>query len=381
MNALYKFLQDKRGAVGVLMALTLIIVLGCVAFAVDVGRLRAKRGYLQKAADISALAGGHGLVAYGTELDLVTAEVVSYGHSNLQSDDVPISALQSSDVSYYLDGTPSEVDPNQVEVSIHRSTDRGNALPTIFGPFLNMDEFDVTATSRVQVSTTCSSKCLKPFVSPDKFTFTDLDGDGALTISNEAEMATIVVQGYSDGDLGTQVTLKFGNPQDTIAPGQFNAVDLPPVNKATPVPGGAAFRENIAGCTGSNSDVAVEIGDELRLEPGNMIGPTKQGLSDLIAQDPDAYWNASESRIANSSYADPITSPRVALIAFYDPTRPPQSGRNTVFVNYIAAVFVEGVEGQDITGRFIRALAVDPDPGAGGDCLIYVLNFIRDSSR
>ena len=26
-------------------------------------------------------------------------------------------------------------------------------------------------------------------------------------------------------------------------------------------------------------------------EPGNMVGPTTQGIDDLIAQDPDAYWD------------------------------------------------------------------------------------------
>ncbi|MEZ6852816.1 pilus assembly protein TadG-related protein [Halodesulfovibrio aestuarii] len=382
MRALYKLIRNERGAVGVIMALTLVVVIGFVAFGVDVGNLRAKRGFLQKAADIAALAGGHGLIEFGTDLDLVTQEAVSYGRANLKTDDVPASALQDTDVSYYLNGAPNTETPNQVEVVISRTTGRGNPLPTFFGPVLNVDDFDVTATSRVQVGTVCSTKCLKPFVAPDKFTFTDLDGDGVLSTRNQAEMDSIVVIGYSDTDFGTQVALKIGNAQDTIVPGQFNAVDLPPLNKATPVPGASIYRENIAGCSGSNADLAVEIGDELQLEPGNMVGPTRQGLAALVAQDPGASWDTATGRIINSAYPDAINSPRVAIIAFYDPTRPPQSGRNTVFVNYLAAVFVEDVQGQDVTGRFIRAMAVEPGSGGtGGDCLIYVLNFVRDSSR
>lgn len=380
MNFLYKFLQDERGAAGVLMAITLVVVLGFVAFGIDVGYLRAKRGDLQKAADIAALAGGHSLVANGSALDLVTAEAVSYGHSNLDSDDVPDTALQSNDVSYYLDGTPDLTDPNQIEVSISRTTSRSNPLPTIFGPVLNVDDFDVTATSRVEVSTVCSTKCLKPFVGPDKFTFDDSDNDGKLDI-HTPEMDTIVVQGYSDEDLGKQITLKFGTPHDTISPGQFNAVDLPPVNKGTPVKGAKSYEQNIAGCEGTNGTVAVGIGDELRLENGNMVGPTKHGMTKLVNQDPGAYWDPANNRIVNSAYSDPLSSPRVALIAFYDPTRPPQSGNSSVFVNYIGAVFIERMQGNDVTGRFIRAMAVEPGSETGEDCLTYVLKFVRDSSR
>ena len=51
-----------------------------------------------------------------------------------------------------------------------------------------------------------------------------------------------------------------------------------------PITGGDKYRENIASCNG----LPIEIGDTLTTEPGNMIGPTKQGVEDLIALDPDA---------------------------------------------------------------------------------------------
>ena len=35
----------------------------------------------------------------------------------------------------------------------------------------------------------------------------------------------------------------------------------------------------------------MDWGDLLLMEPGNMVGPTTQGIEDLIAQDPDAYWD------------------------------------------------------------------------------------------
>ncbi|SIN79936.1 TadE/TadG family type IV pilus assembly protein [Halodesulfovibrio marinisediminis] len=382
MKRLYQLIQNERGAVGVIMAILLVVVLGFVAFGVDVGLLREKRAHLQKAADIAALAGGRSLLVSGSDLDEPTAEAVEYGRANLDTNDVPTTALQDSDVTYYLDGTPDTTSPNEIEVQISRTTDRGNSLSTIFGSVLDVDEFDVTAASRVQIASVCSSKCLKPFSAPDKFTFTDLDGDGELDVDDPLEMQTVVVQGYSESDLGTQIILKFGNPQDTLVPGQASAIDLPPVNKGDPVSGASAYRDNIAGCEGSNSLYAVEIGDELLLEPGMMIGPTKQGIDDLIALDANAVWSDTENTVINSIFPTPLESPRVVIIAFYNPLLPPASGRNTVFVNYLGAVFIEGLTGNDVTGRFIRGMAAQPVPGNGsGDCLIYTLKFVKDSSR
>ncbi|SIN80274.1 Flp pilus assembly protein TadG [Halodesulfovibrio marinisediminis DSM 17456] len=384
MRSLHKFIQNERGAVGVIMAIVLVVVLGFVAFGVDVGLLRAKRAHLQKAADIAALAGGRSLMVEGADLAAVTVEALDYGHANLSDSDVPTAALKDGDVTYYLDGTPNTTDPNQIEVKISRTAARGNFLATIFGSVLNVDSFDVTAASRVEIANTCSSKCLKPFTAPDKFTFTDNNGNGALDTKNKTEMDSIVVQGYSEADLGTQIVLRLGtitgkNPSYT--PSQFNAVDFPPVNKGTPVKGASEYRDNIAGCSGSNSTSSVEIGDEILLEPGKMVGPTRQGINDLVSQDPYARWSTNENKIVNSLYANPLDSPRVAIIAFYDPLLPPRPGRGTVFVNNLGAVFIERMQGDEVTGRFIRALAVQPEPGVGGDCLTYTVKFVKDSSR
>lgn len=381
MRKLSALRHNERGAVSIIMAMAMFVVIGFVAFAVDMGYLRAKKADLQKAADIAALAGGRALVSFGSDLPKIKAKVTEFGQSNLHSSDSPATALQDSDITFYLDGAPNTTSPNQIEVSVTRSTARGNALPTIFGAALGVDEFDVSASARSSAVAMCSSKCLKPFSVPDKFTYTEIDGDGELTTTNPQEMSTVVVEGYSEADLGSPITLKIGVPSDTIVPGQFNAINFPPVNKDSPISGAAAYRENIIGCTGSNNAMAVGINDELQLEPGNMTGPTAQGISDFLAQDSGAYWDATTQSIKGSSYADPLNSPRIAMIAFYDPSRPPVSGRNSIFVNFIGAVFIEGITGKSVTGRFVRAIAVDPDSGSEGNCLSYSFKFVRDSSR
>ena len=50
--------------------------------------------------------------------------------------------------------------------------------------------------------------------------------------------------------------------------------------------GASRYRWNIANC----NPTAYGPGDTLVSETGDMKGPTGQGMKDLIAQDPGAYW-------------------------------------------------------------------------------------------
>jgi len=85
-------------------------------------------------------------------------------------------------------------------------------------------------------------------------------------------------------------------------------------------------------------------------------------VGDLIAQDPDAYWNNATNTVEGSSYG---TSPRVIKIAFFDPRFTPQSGRNFVIISKLGAFFVEGTGPQNsVVGVFMgtntQGTACDP---------------------
>ena len=55
--------------------------------------------------------------------------------------------------------------------------------------------------------------------------------------------------------------------------------------------------------------------DPLIQEPGNMVGPTVQGIEDLIAKDPGAYWDTATNKVVQRRRP----SPRVFPIPLYDP--------------------------------------------------------------
>jgi hypothetical protein len=83
-------------------------------------------------------------------------------------------------------------------------------------------------------------------------------------------------------------------------------------------------------------------------------------MDELVAMDPSASWDAGSQSVINSAWA---RSPRIGLVPMFDPTLPPNSGRNYVTITKIGAFFIESTgPGGEVTGRFIDTNAV------GGPC-------------
>ena len=82
--------------------------------------------------------------------------------------------------------------------------------------------------------------------------------------------------------------------------------------------GGDDYRYSISHCNG----LAIPIGTVLQSENGNMVGPTSQGVADLIALDPTADWDPITKTVINScaQAATPCApkSPRVVAIPLFD---------------------------------------------------------------
>ncbi len=366
----------EQGAVAVFVAVSMVVLAGMATLAVDYGYLQYKRSQLQTAADSAALAGAADLLRHGDDLSRVSATAVRYGQANLGEQDSKASAITTGDVAFLKGDQPAAgATPDTVQATVGRTASRGNPVDMFLGPLLGWNTQDLTASASASLFCSGQTKCLKPFSPPAKFTWTDTctsntkySNNGVLDASCPSELASVKVLGYDNADIGTTIVLKLSDSQETVVPGHFNAVDYPPANTGSPETGGQTYRLNIAGCTGSN-DTTIATGDELQIEPGNMVGPTNQGLADLLAQDPDATWDDATNSIVGSKYSDPTQSPRVALIPFYDPSQPQNSGRNSVFIYQLGAVFIENVgKSGEVLGRFMRGVAVDPKRDQSTPC-------------
>lgn len=310
--------QDDGNAL-VMVGLSMVAIMGFSALAIDVGVMLTARNQLQNAADAAALAGASGLIDSQAE---ATNRAITYAAANTCLNQPVV--ITGSDVTF-----PTA---SQIRVQALRPVN------LFFANVLGMNLANIDAVAVAELGTLSGSSKIKPWAIPD-----------------------------SNYVVGEQILLKAGElgaPATNAS--YFYPVNFPPINKGTPIPGAQAYGENIM----NGSSVPIEIGDILQVEPGNMVGPTKQGVDYLISQDPGAYWDDSLGGVTNSAHPG-YSSPRIIKIPFYDRNDPPSSGRNTVTVVRLGAFFLEGMQGRNVTGRFME-ITTSGIPGGGGSMLFSV---------
>ena len=121
-------------------------------------------------------------------------------------------------------------------------------------------------------------------------------------------------------------------------------------------------------CTG----LPVSIGDTLESENGNMIGPTRQGVNDLIALDPNAQWDTShEFRRQQLRHGNPVVRSKSSRRAdpglrHRDVLQHETSAdyRSSSIVN-ILGFFIDRMQGNDVVGLSDRGTGPDVERDGG----------------
>lgn len=139
--------------------------------------------------------------------------------------------------------------------------------------------------------------------------------------------------------------------------------------------GAAAYRRNICSCNRS----VIDLDTEYLVEPGNMVGPTHQGVSALIAMDPDAYWDDRTGTVVSEYGMD---SPRVVTVGLFNPGEITKPGRQYIRFNNFARVFIEEQPSRQdpVTGRFlyyVRGAGLAGRAGETTGSLVRVLQLIK----
>ena len=300
MKRIYK---DEKGNIVVFSVVAMITVLLFASMAIDVGCLLTAKNQIQAAVDASALAGATGLIVDHTE---ASNRAVSVAGKNTVIKQ-PLQ-LGTGEVSFPV--------WNQVAVQATQSVN------LFFARVVGMNSANVSASATAEINTIVGARGFRPWAIPN--------------------------HGWSVGDYAV---LKAGYLHaEATNPSFFYAVDFPPLNKGTPITGGQAYNYNIS----HGSDCEIAINDDIQVEPGNMIGPTAQGVYELIGMDPNACWNGRE--IANSAYPG-TSSPRVVKIPLYNPNNPPNSGRNYIHCVGLGSFFLMGASGKNIMGVFVLKMS------------------------
>lgn len=363
----------ERGSVLVMVAVAMLALLALTAFVFDYGVMWSARGQAQNAADAGALSGALALAFDDPDdEDGARAKARLVARANRVWAEQP--DVTDADITFPAcpPGAPGLPD-TCIKVDVFRNQRAGgNPLPTFFARLAGVMEQGVRATATAQVLAGNSAHCVKPFAMPDKWSElrpvakpwepTDSferyvqNGQDAGALLDPADLYIAPGEAGHTGftveiDYGTPMTLKHGNPNQAIRPGWFFPVVINPDEG----PGGATYRENLASC----DTTVIGPGTVLQTEPGNMVGPTSQGVSALIAQDPDAYWDAS----ANGGLGAPVggcmstgacgISPRLVALAVFDPDvydEARSGGRTDIIVTKIMGFWIEGMQGSDVLG-------------------------------
>jgi Flp pilus assembly protein TadG len=409
---------SERGSILVHVAVSLVGLMAFTTFVADYGVMWTGRRMAQNSADSAALAGAVSLAFddYDDRTDTGPAKQAAFRLS--QQNEV---WGESPNVNITTDITfppcPDDGTDACIRVDVYRNQARNNPLPVFFGALVGLQEQGVRATATAKVSAANGSNCLKPLAVPDKWidnndTTAPIDNQWTPDDTFETDVATpdyyerpmpgspgTPGTGFTvENDYGVQLTLKHSNPQDAIAPGIFFPVVLTD-------PGANTYREHLGGCPGN--DVRINDGSGcpgglvdptkgcLDKEPGNMVGPTNQGFSDLYNQDPNARWvigadgkgNVSGGcEAAGNCNSTTGLSPRRVPIAVFDTAAYYQSklsGRADplVIVN-ILGFFVDAIQGNGQNIRIIGYLVPLPGEWEGGptnssNTFLYTIALVR----
>ena len=385
--------DSERGAVLLHVAIGILVMIGLLTFVADWGVLWVARNQAQNSADAGALAGA---VAMAFDVNGWTDRTENgparQAARRLALDNevfgISPDVVMASDV--FFTDQPADMCPPDangltgcIRVNVYRNQNRSNALPSIFGQAFGLTGQGVRATATARVAIADASDCMKPWAIPDKwldrYDITPLIDTDNWTEDDRYETrdnrdnplpdpdqysppqtpgggtsfrATPQSQG---GDIGRRVTLKQGGPSTSIEPGVFQPVRIPRFDGGSQ--GGDDYRNNIATCAG----LPIGVGDVLESENGNMIGPTRQGVLDLIALDPNAQWDPGTDSVINScATATPSCgrSPRIVAIpvyntATYDTTR--RQGLPTFTIVSILGFFIDQMQGNNVVGYLTEA--------------------------
>ena len=352
--------RDERGMTYVIVGLGFMSFMAAMTLAVDVGMFMTARSQAQNAADAGALAGATALAFNDYNNRSATgpavSSAISAARANSMMGDAP--SVVTSDVTFPTDPAGQ---PNRVRVSVHRMTARDNAIPTLIGGLFGVPTVSIGANATAEVSPANAMTCVKPFMIPDRYIDNDGNGDFDIGIDEYSPPAEAGYVGYTlEHDIGTELMIRAGTGDQMNPIFYFSW-------KMSGGTGGDFYRENIENC---NTELVTYDPDNpmvLIQEPGNMHGPTVQGIEALIAKDPNAYWDSRCNCVKGSQYSGP--SPRVFPIPLFNPqyyAEGKASGRGASFelANFLG-FFVVSVENNGQIHGIIAPVAgvVDGDAG------------------
>jgi len=298
------------------VALSLVILLGVCALAIDLVSLYVGRSEAQRAADAAALAGATiflssgctsasgGCVAGGPQEAPARQQAIDVAHRNWVGGQG--ATVLAGDVTFAY---PTPQDPT-ITVKVARDPAHGGPMPTFFMKIFGVTSANISAVATAEAynptggGPPVGTKCLKPWLMPNcdwtrLVPAGDPNANSNCQDPTSGQFASYYVNNNSvvnpgvapTGVVGQLITIKPGSPTQASAPSKFYPLFLPPGSVASQCPACAAGGAGAGAPSGSLYSQNIECCNQntitcgqTTVEPitGNMVGPTAQGVDCLI---------------------------------------------------------------------------------------------------
>jgi hypothetical protein len=256
-------IERKDGYIIVVLAFSLVFLVGFAAMAVDSGILYSSQTAAQRAADAAALAGAYTFIANSSATQPATA--TDRATSTAVTNKIFQATVQSGEVSVNVD-----IPNRRVTVDIT------HVEPTYFSKVLGFRNVTIHVQAVAEASASATgSACIKPWFLPNTVGSTQPPCQACA--SNEVIIdSSGNLTAFGTSKLGQTFTIHPGNPANAVGPGDFLSIQL---SNDPDQSGGDAYRNNIAQCTSGNQ---VFCGNSYNLKTGAMTGPTRDGVECLV---------------------------------------------------------------------------------------------------
>lgn len=345
---------EDRAVTLAFTALSVSVVFGAAALAVDLGMLTTARVQSQRAADAAALAGAAELAKETGTSTSAREEAKRYANMhNVLTEPV---AVENGDV---------DVNTSDGKVSVRVYHTAG----TLFARILGITSANVSAEATAQALPAGAAACPLPIMAVDKWID---DGDGLYQAGEEYESCRDgePCTGYTTADEGTLLEVKSKNNSDgegavrtcgaenpewycwidnLVGVGDVNTEELEDI----------IFNE----C--ANTEFKISIDNDVEASPGNKQSVV-ENLKTFIDDNggTSITWNEGRGCVWSGTTCLNADHPRIRPMPVTDPMTIQQSGQN-------ARATVE-----NFVGVFVEKVAESPDAahgaGSGGQWNVYV---------
>lgn len=261
----FSIYRSSPGQVLVLMAISMAVVCGFAALAIDVGNLWTTRRLMQTAADAAAIAGADS-IAQGNSSG--SSAITSAADSGATQDGFTDGAgtLRSSSLVSIVVNNPPVSGPyagnsDAVQVTISQTQ------PTYFMPVMGIKSVPITVTAVAMIK--ASGNCIYAL---------DSSASGALTVSGTATVSS-TCGAYVDSTSSSALTINGGGTLDSSVIGVVGGTVVNGNSSTPPVQGIATFPDPLssvpepsAGSCSGYQGTSVTNGQTMTFNPGTYCG-------------------------------------------------------------------------------------------------------------